>query len=79
MKKMNFEQMENLKGGTEAVESLSEDTIVDGISWLSCAFGIAGFGLAAAGLVLVSGGTAAVLVAGLTYSIAPAAAALSCM
>ena len=67
MKTLSFEQMEEVGGGRDARKNIG------------CAFGILGFGLAAAGLVLVTGGTAAVLVAGLSYSIAPAAAALSCI
>ena len=64
MKKMNFEQMEVINGGTNA---------------LSCTLGIVGFACAFIGLVTVTGGGAALAAAAIGYSIVPAAAALSCM
>lgn len=63
MEKMSFEQMENLQGGIS----------------LSCTLGLIGLGCAFVGLVTVTGGGAALAAACIGYSIAPTAAALSCM
>jgi bacteriocin-like protein len=52
---------------------------ITGQGWLSCSIGIAAFGLAAASLILATGGGAAPVVAAVAYSIAPAGAALSCL
>ena len=56
MKRLSLEQMENTKGGK--------------YSAFFCGLAIATFGIAAASLVLASGGTAAVLLAGVGYSLA---------
>ena len=56
MKTLSLEQMEKTNGGKYAA--------------LFCGMAIAAFGVAAASLVLASGGTAAVLLAGIGYSIA---------
>jgi hypothetical protein len=58
MKKLEISQMENIKGGKYTNKGLF------------CGMAIAAFGIAAASLVLASGGTAAVLLAGLGYSVA---------
>lgn len=63
------------------MKKLSNEQLLNntGQGWLSCSLGIAGFGLAAAGLILATGGGAAPVVAAVAYSIAPAGAALSCL
>ena len=76
MKTLNFEQMEKVNGGQSVTTAIGDSQTVD-IS-LGCVFGIAAFCVAAGSLVLASGGTAAVLFAGIGYSIAPAGAALAC-
>ena len=58
MKKLEIDQMENIKGGTYQYKGLF------------CGMAIAAYGIAAASLVLATGGTAAVLLAGLGYSVA---------
>jgi len=58
MKKLEVTQMENIKGGGYAYKGLF------------CGLAIATYGIAAASLVIATGGTAAVLLAGIGYSIA---------
>ena len=56
MKKLELTQMETINGGSYKA--------------LFCGMAIAAYGVAAASLVLASGGTAAVLLAGVGYSLA---------
>jgi hypothetical protein len=58
MKKLELAQMETAKGGSYPYKGLF------------CGMAVVAFGFAAASLVLASGGTAAVLLAGLGYSVA---------
>jgi hypothetical protein len=58
MKKLEITQMENINGGTYQYKGLF------------CGMAIAAYGIAAASLVMATGGTGAVLLAGLGYSIA---------
>jgi hypothetical protein len=62
------------------MKKLSNEQLLNktGQGWLSCAFGVVGLGLATAGLIVATGGAGAVLAA-VSFSIAPAATALSCL
>ncbi|MTI89023.1 MAG: hypothetical protein FH748_13780 [Balneolaceae bacterium] len=68
MKALEVHQMEEIVGG-------DGDKVIAGIG---CALGVISFGLAFASLVTATGGTA-LLISAAAYSIAPSAAALSCV
>lgn len=66
MKVLELDQMEQIEGGSDPV-----------LGGIGCALGVITFGLSFAALVTATGGTA-LLISGVAYSLAPAAAAVSC-
>lgn len=66
MKTLELHKMEKIEGGNDV------------IGGIGCALGVITFGLSFAALVTATGGTA-LLLAGVAYSLTPAATAISCI
>ncbi len=83
MNELDFNQMESIQGGqvrysgsnSNYSNNLTEASAAD---YLSCGLGVLGVGIAFVGLVTATGGLG-LIVAGIGFSVAPAAAGLSCM